>query len=411
MQQQRAQRHRKAIPNEWKAALRAQKRINQHLTHKDLTKWFEDTYNQPIDRASITRILSYKYAFIDDLEPHQLKDKRRRVEQWPELEKAVMDWIRLAETEAPISQEAIRYKAQQYWPPLHPNDPIPSFRNGWLFVFQTRNNIKNRKLHGEVASLSTDGADQMIKIRRLLASYPPHDIFNCDESGLFWELFPDRSLSTSALPGRNILFACNSDGSERIPLWIIGNTKKPRAFTQAHIEPHNLGIQWRSNGKAWMTSDIFKEWLLAFDAQMAGRNYTTIIYFPPDSTTKYQPLEQGIIQAWKALWKRAWVRFIIDEFDRGIDPLSTMTILRAVRWAVNMWEGVTSTTITNCFKKALHDETEAEFESALLIQDLQNSLQDLKLTNRVQDVMDIHQFLNPLDEQVNDTMMDIDNIV
>ncbi|EED12037.1 hypothetical protein TSTA_001090 [Talaromyces stipitatus ATCC 10500] len=211
-------------------------------THKDLAKWFEETYNQPIDWASITRILSPKYAFIDELAPHQLKDKRRRTEQWPELEKAVMDWIRLAEVEAPISQESTRYKAQQYWPHLYPNNPVPSFSN-------------------------------------------------------------------------------------------------------------------------------------------------------------------GIIQAWKALWKRQWVRYIVDEFDRGIDPLSIMTILRAVRWVVNIWEDqVTSTTITNCFKKALHDETEAELETAILIQDLQ-------LTNRVQDVMDIRQFLNPLDEQVNDSIMDIDAIV
>jgi hypothetical protein len=442
MQQQTPQRRRNAIPNEWKAALRAQYRFNPHLTHQALRKWFEDTYKQPIDRPSVSRILSPKYAFIDELKDHQFKDKRRRTEQWPELEKAIMDWMNLAEGNTPISQEAIRYKATQYWGHLYPNDPAPSFSNGWLFGFQTRNNIRSRKLHGEGGSLAVDAGDQMIQIRRLIASYSPQDIFNCDESGLYWKLYPDRSLSTRSLPGKkkdkariSILFACNSDGSERLPLWIIGKAKRPRAFTQAHIEPHNLGIQWRSNGKAWMTGDIFKEWLLAFDKQMTGRNvillmdnfsahesavdqvnadlkHTTIIWLPPNSTTKYQPLDQGIIQAWKALWKREWVRYIIDEFDRGVDPLSTMTILRAVRWAVNMWENqLTSTAITNCFKKALHIETEDEFETANLVQDLQNSLQDLKLTNRVQDIMDINQFLNPPEEQVNNTMMDIDNIV
>ncbi|KUL82153.1 hypothetical protein ZTR_11074 [Talaromyces verruculosus] len=77
-----------------------------------------------------------------------------------------------------------------------------------------------------------------------------------------------------------------------------------------------------------------------------------------------------------------------------------------------MWENqLTSTAITNCFKKALHIEAEEEFETALLVQDLQKSLQDLKLANRVQDIMDINQFLNPADEQVNDTMVDIDDIV
>lgn len=441
MEQQRHQQRRKAIPNEWKAALRAQKRIYPHLRHQDLAKWFNDTYKHPIDRTSITRILSPKYAFIDDLQEHQLKDKRRRVEQWPELEKAVMDWIKHTEGEAPISQEAIRYKAQQYWGHLYPNDPTPSFSNGWLYGFQTRNNIKSRKQHGEAASLAIDAANQMIKIRRLLTSYSPQDIFNCDESGLYWKLYPDRSLSTRTLPGRkkdkariSILFACNSDGSERLPLWIIGKSKKPRPFTQAHIEPQSLGIQWRHNGKAWMTGEIFKEWLREFDKQMAGRNvillmdnfsahesavdeiekdlkHTTVIWLPPNSTTKYQPLDQGIIRTWKALWKRAWVRYIIDEFDREIDPLSTMTILRAVRWAANMWDQLSPITIANCFKKALHNETEEEFEAALIIQDLQNSLHDLQLTNKIHDIMDINQFLNPAEEEVNDTMMDVDTLV
>lgn len=114
------------------------------------------------------------------------------------------------------------------------------------------------------------------------------------------------------------------------PLWIIGNVNKPWAFSQAHIEPYNLGIQWQSNKKAWMTADIFIEWLRAFDIQMSGRNvlllldnfsahqsavdqinselkHITIIWLPPNSTTKYQPLDQGTIRAWKAIWKRSWV--------------------------------------------------------------------------------------------------------
>lgn len=364
-----------------------------------------------------------------------MKNKRRRVEQ-----QAVMDGIKHSKGDTPISKEAIRYKARQYRGHLYSHSPSPSLSNGWLYGYQTRNNIKNRKQHdGEAASLALDAAKQMITIRRILASHPPQDIFNCDESGLCWKLYPDRSISTRTLPGQkkdeariSILFACNSDGSERLPLWVIGKSKKPRAFTQAHIEPQNLGIQWRHNGMAWITGDIFKQWLSEFDKQMAGRNvillmdnsfahesavneiyadlkHTTVIWLPP--ATKYQPLDQGIIRTWKALWKRAWVRYIIGEFNREIDPLSTMTILRAVRWAANMWDQLSSTTIANCFKKALHDDNEEDLEAELIIQDLRNSLQDLQLTNKIQDIMDINQFLDPEDEQVNDTMMDIDALV
>lgn len=89
-----------------------------------------------------------------------------------------------------------------------------------------------------------------------------------------------------------------------------------------------------------------------------------------------------------------------------------MTILRAVRWAVEAWEvGLTSTAITNCFKKAPHNETEEELETDLLVNNLRESLRSLQITNRIRDIMNINQFLDPPDEQVNDSLMDIDTTV
>ena len=75
MQQQDPQRRWKAIPNEWKTALHAQKRLHPYLTHHNLRKEFEDTYKQAINQPPVSRILSLKYAFIDKLKEHQLKDK------------------------------------------------------------------------------------------------------------------------------------------------------------------------------------------------------------------------------------------------------------------------------------------------------------------------------------------------
>jgi hypothetical protein len=37
---------------------------------------------------------------------------------------------------------------------------------------------------------------QQFSIRQTLAAYDPEDIFNCDETGLFWKMSPNRSLST-----------------------------------------------------------------------------------------------------------------------------------------------------------------------------------------------------------------------
>lgn len=124
-----------------------------------------------------------------------------------------------------------------------------------------------------------------------------------------------------------------------------------------------------------MTRTIFSEWLLWFDKQMEGikvvllmDNFsahkkvseetspalqnTLIIWLPANSTTCYQPLDQGTIRTWKAYWKRQWVFYMITEYNSGRDPLSTMAVLQAIRWAISAWNlDMVSDTIRNCFKK------------------------------------------------------------
>jgi DDE superfamily endonuclease./Tc5 transposase DNA-binding domain. len=116
-----------------------------------------------------------------------------------------------------MSQEVIREKARQYWPSLYPGKEMPQFSDGWLYGFQSRRNIKRNLQHGEAGSLSQDAAGEMIRIRQVLSTYAPQDIFNCDETGLYWKMIPDNSLSTQSIPGRkkekariSALFCCNS---------------------------------------------------------------------------------------------------------------------------------------------------------------------------------------------------------
>lgn len=436
-------RTRSAISKGQKAQLRAQHHLKPYLSNLQLQKWFQETYERPIDPSSISRILSSRNAFLDDLDAHQLNDKRRRTEQWPELDQALFEWIQRAESQIAISQEVIREKAKQYWGAIYPQKAMPSFSNGWLRGFQTRKNIKNNIRHGEAESLSQDAESAMISIRQLLSVYEPRDIFNCDETGLYWKLIPDRSLTSRTVSGRkkekariSAHFCCNADASERLPIWFIGTAKRPRAFTAAGVFIENLNCCWRSNKKAWMTTVIFKEWLQWFDRKMAGRKVvllmdnfsaheaayqeigqlsnTLVIWLPSNSTTRFQPLDQGIIRTWKAYWKRQWVLYMMAEFDNGVDPLSTMTILTAIRWSISAWEfDLSSEAIRNCFTKALTPDqgSASEISGQDLTREIEQGLQQLQLSNSIQEAMDIKQFLNPAEEQVTDDLMAIDDIV
>ena len=112
---------------------------------------------------------------------------------------------------------------------------MPSFSNGWLSNFLARRNVNSYIKHGEEGSVLEDSAQEMVTIGQALSAYNLRDVFNCDETCLFWKKIPDRSLSTRSLPGRkkekpriSVLFCSNADGSEHVPIWFIRTAKKKK---------------------------------------------------------------------------------------------------------------------------------------------------------------------------------------
>ena len=88
-----------------------------------------------------------------------------------------------------------------------------------------------------------------------------------DETGLFWKRSPDCTLSTTAESGikRNkeritAMMCGNSDGSDKIPIWIIGRAMNPRAFENINKKT-SLGCIWRANCTTWNNTVMMREWL------------------------------------------------------------------------------------------------------------------------------------------------------
>lgn len=70
-------------------------------------------------------------------------------------------------------------------------------------------------------------------------------IYNADESGLFWRMLPEHTLASSHeknAPGRKIIKAritfmpcANVSGTHKLPLLVIGTAQKPRAFKSVNL--------------------------------------------------------------------------------------------------------------------------------------------------------------------------------
>ena len=86
-----------------------------------------------------------------------------------------------------------------------------------------------------------------------------------------------------------------------------------------------------------------------------GLSNTRISFLPPNVTSVIQPLDQGIIHAAKSHYRSQLIREMILEIDTvgQVDEFAKgLTILKAMRMVKRALNNVTTTTITNCFRKA-----------------------------------------------------------
>lgn len=69
-----------------------------------------------------------------------------------------------------------------------------------------------------------------------------------------------------------VLLCVNMDGSHRLKPFVIGRSKKPVCFKNQHIP-----VRYRSNKKAWMTRDLFEEWMLKMDSVIESQGRKVVL--------------------------------------------------------------------------------------------------------------------------------------
>ena len=122
-----------------------------------------------------------------------------------------------------------------------------------------------------------------------------------------------------------------------------------------------------------MNCRIFTEWLQELDARMQKQKRHILLFldnapvhptdvplenlklkfFPPNTTAKIQPMDQGVIRAFKAHYRRHLIKHVIANANvaHTADDVS-VTALDAVYWIDSAWDAVTEETIQNTFRSA-----------------------------------------------------------
>jgi hypothetical protein len=190
-------------------AVRRWKQANPKATHEDIIKWFDQEFHHKIGQQTVSTTLSTKYDYLDsDIRNNrQLTAVRTSKPEWPALEFVLFEWQqRLQKHKAIMTGDLLKSKAHEIWNqlPQYRNKQEPKWSNGWLSNFKHRFDIKEYSFHGEGATADVDNP-QMIKqieeCRALAATYPPENVLNMDETGLYWKMSPSRTLATEAGSG------------------------------------------------------------------------------------------------------------------------------------------------------------------------------------------------------------------
>ena len=211
---------------------------------------------------------------------------------------------------------------------------------GWLYRFLKQKKIYNIRCTGESRSADAIAARDFPNVFRGTieeGGYHPDAIYNMDEAGLQYKLMPKLTFiakKSKQARGRKIdktritLCLCvNQSGTHKTKPLVIHTAQHPRCYK--HLSDiKKAHVYWRSSERAWMTSNIMKDWLLncfvsdaKWKCRQDGHEFKVLLimdncpahthylsdlhpnvqvfFLPPQTTSIIQPLDQEKIATMK----------------------------------------------------------------------------------------------------------------
>uniref|UniRef100_A0A1B6KQS9 HTH CENPB-type domain-containing protein n=1 Tax=Graphocephala atropunctata TaxID=36148 RepID=A0A1B6KQS9_9HEMI len=248
---------------------------------------------------TLSTFLKNKDKILSSAQEFDKDRKRLREPENPAVDNCVLKWFKQArDKKIPLSGPLIRAKAEQFAKELGKKNFKAS--TGWLDGFKDRNKITFKAVCGESGAVNQQEANQWKQdLEEMIQDRDPKNIFNVDETGLFFKCTPDKTLAfkdEKCHGGKlskervTLLVGANMDGSEKLPLLMIGKSASPRCFKNVKSKP----VEYVNSSKAWMTSDLFSKWLIKLDKRFGKEKRKVVLFIDNCTAHNTIPLMENL---------------------------------------------------------------------------------------------------------------------
>jgi hypothetical protein len=81
--------------------------------------------------------------------------------------------------------------------------------------------------------------------------------------------------SKKAIARITVLCCSNMSRTDKKKLFVVGKSAKPRCFKRLKMD--SLPVEYYANKNAWMTSEIFKKWLMRWDVDLQQKSRKVLL--------------------------------------------------------------------------------------------------------------------------------------
>ncbi|GBC31133.2 CENP-B homolog protein 2-like [Rhizophagus irregularis DAOM 181602=DAOM 197198] len=300
-----------------------------------------------IKQNTVSDILKKKDKWLlVDPDSEEANKQRERPPCFPQVEEALALWVTNAlSAEIVINGDILREKAKIFARGFEIDNFVAS--TGWIDKFKQRHHLKEYVKWGEAKSAPLETLEEeRRKLREIIKNYDLNDVFNCDETGLYWDLEPSKTLAKGPLSGKK-----KSKKREELP----------------------VNYYW--NSTAWMQVSIWNDYLMKLDTQMRlqhrnilllvdnapvhiineNTNLTNVAvhYLPPNTTAHLQPCDAGIINSFKTQYRKLLVRNRVEAYEISQELNKAVILLNiydAINFSKDAWNAVSQQTIFHCWQ-------------------------------------------------------------